>query len=78
MPEDERAALGDVAKDGVVAVVAGADTTTGALTATLYYLLLNPAAYERLQAEVDAAFPAGEEPLDVSKLSQMEGLNGCM
>ncbi|KAH9015099.1 high nitrogen upregulated cytochrome P450 monooxygenase 2 [Lactarius pseudohatsudake] len=29
-------------------------------------------------AEVDRAFPSGEEPLDVTKLSQMEWLNGCI
>ncbi|KAH9169509.1 high nitrogen upregulated cytochrome P450 monooxygenase 2 [Lactarius sanguifluus] len=78
MPEDERPSLTDVAKDGSLAIVAGADTTSGALTATLYYLLCNPIAYDRLQAEVDAAFPTGEEPLDVTKLSQMEWLNGCI
>jgi hypothetical protein len=43
-----------------------------------YYLLLNPAAYERLQEEVDGAFSSGEEPLDAVKLSQLEWLNGCM
>ncbi len=48
------------------------------LTAMLYYLLCNPVAYERLQSEVDSAFPSGEEPLDVTRLSQMEWLNGCM
>ncbi|KAF8258325.1 cytochrome P450 [Lactarius quietus] len=47
----------------VVGVIAGSDTTS---------------AYERLQAEVDGAFPRGEEPLDVTKLSQMEWLNGCI
>ncbi|KAI9447574.1 high nitrogen upregulated cytochrome P450 monooxygenase 2 [Lactarius indigo] len=78
MPEDERPSLIDVAKDGSLAIVAGADTTSGAFTATLYYLLCNPAAYDRLQAEIDAAFPTGEEPLDVTKLSQMEWLNGCI
>ena len=78
MPEDERPPLDEVAKEGALAIVAGSDTTSGALTATLYYLLRNPAAYDRLQEEVDTAFPAGEEPLDVTKLSQMEWLNGCM
>ena len=60
------------------AIVAVSDTTSGALTATLYYLLCNQTAYDSLQAEVDAAFPSGEEPLDITKLSQMEWLNGCM
>ena len=78
MPEDQRPPLDDVAKDGGLAIVAGSDTTSGALTATLYYLLRNPAAYDRLLEEVDAAFPTGEEPLDVTKLNQMEWLNGCM
>ena len=78
MPEDERPTFDDVANDGGLAIIAGSDTTSGALTATLYYLLRNPEAYDRLQEEVDAAFPIGEEPLDVTKLSQMEWLNGCM
>lgn len=78
LPEDERPSLADVATDGGLAIVAGSDTTSGALTAVLYYLLCHPEAYNNLQAEVDDAFPAGEEPLDVTKLSQMEWLNGCM
>ena len=78
LPEVERPSLNDVAKDGVLAIVAGSDTTSGALTATLYYLLCNPTAYDSVQAEVDTTFPTGEEPLDVTKLSQMEWLNGCM
>ena len=61
-----------------MAIVAGSDTTSSVLTAALYYLLHNPVVYERLQAEVDGAFLSGEEPLDVSKLNQMEWLNGCM
>lgn len=78
LPEEERPSLADVATDGGLAIVAGSDTTSGALTSILYYLLCNPAAYDSLQAEVDDAFPSGEEPLDVTKLSQMEWLNGCM
>ena len=62
----------------MLAIIAGSDTTSSVLTAALYYLLRNPMAYERLQAEVDGAFPNGEDPLDVIKLSQMEWLNGCM
>ena len=78
LPESERPSTDEVAQNGVLAIIAGSDTTSSVLTATLYYLLRNPMAYERLQAEVDGAFPNGEDPLDVIKLSQMEWLNGCM
>ncbi|KAH9007438.1 hypothetical protein EDB83DRAFT_2558165 [Lactarius deliciosus] len=63
-PTDKQAGLLDAQKTQQVSV----------LTAVLYYPLRNPAAYERLQAEVDGAFPGGEELLDVTKLNQMEWL----
>ncbi|KAI9447482.1 high nitrogen upregulated cytochrome P450 monooxygenase 2 [Lactarius indigo] len=78
LPESERPSPADVTKDGILAIIAGSDTTSSVLTAALYYLVRNPVVYERLQAEVDGAFPSGEEPLDVAKLSQMEWLNGCV
>ena len=59
-------------------MIAGSDTTSSVLTALLYYLLLNPRAYEHLQEEVDSTFMVGEEPLDTVKFSHMEWLNGCM
>ena len=77
-PESERPSTAELAQNGQLAIVAGSDTTSGVLTAALYYLLRHPVAYEGLQAEVDGAFPSGEEPLDVTKLNQMEWLNGCM
>ncbi|KAI9507521.1 high nitrogen upregulated cytochrome P450 monooxygenase 2 [Russula earlei] len=78
LPESDRPSVNEVAQNGLVAIIAGSDTTRSTLTAVIYYLLLNRAAYERLQEEVDSAFPSGEEPLGVLKLSQMEWLNGCI
>ena len=78
LPDSERPSVDAVAQDGSLAIIAGSDTTSSTLTAVIYYLLLNPVAYERLQEEVDSAFLSGEEPLDVLTLSQMEYLNGCM
>ncbi|KAN0137403.1 Cytochrome P450 [Lactarius tabidus] len=78
LPESERPSPAQVAEEGKLAILAGSDPVSIVLTAMLYYLLCNPVAYERLQAEVDSAFPRGEEPLDVTKLSQMEWLNGCI
>lgn len=59
-------------------MIAGSDTTSTVMAALLYYLLLNPVAYERLQEEIDSAFTRGEEPLDMEILSRLEWLNGCM
>ncbi|KAI0265867.1 high nitrogen upregulated cytochrome P450 monooxygenase 2 [Gloeopeniophorella convolvens] len=78
LPENERPPMGAIAQNGILAIIAGSDTTSAVLTAIIHYLLRYPEAYERLQKEVDAAFPPGEEPLDVVKLSQMEWLNGCI
>jgi cytochrome P450 len=78
LPEAERPSFEDIAQNGTLAIIAGSDTTSSVLTAIIYYLLLNPVAYEHLQEEVDSAFPSGEEPLDVVKLSHLEWLNGCM
>ncbi|KAI0279986.1 cytochrome P450 [Russula aff. rugulosa BPL654] len=78
LPEPDRPSFDDLAQNGTLAIIAGSDTTSSVLAAILYYLLLNPAAYERLQEEVDGAFSTGEEPLDAVKLSQLEWLNGCI
>ncbi|KAI0067779.1 cytochrome P450 [Artomyces pyxidatus] len=68
----------ELAADGILAIVAGADTSATVLTAFFWYLLQNPGAYQRLQQEVDNTFSGGEEITDAVKLSQMEWLNGCI
>ncbi|KAI0749187.1 high nitrogen upregulated cytochrome P450 monooxygenase 2 [Daedaleopsis nitida] len=49
--------------DGILAIVAGADTVSSALTSILFCLLTHPDVYARLQAEVDATYLPGEDPL---------------
>jgi cytochrome P450 len=78
LSKSERPSAQDLQMEGLLAIIAGSDTVNGSLVCAIYYLLCNPVVYERLQDEVDAAFPSGEEPLDMMKLSQMEWLNGCM
>ena len=53
----------------MLAIFPDSDTTRIALMAAIYYLLRNLETYEHLQEEVDGAFPSGEGPLDVTKLS---------
>ncbi len=76
--ESERLSVDDLSLEGLLAIIAGSDTVNGSLSCALYYLVCNPAVYNRLQEEVDAAFPSGEEPLDIVKLNYMEWLNACM
>ncbi|KAI0301723.1 cytochrome P450 [Multifurca ochricompacta] len=74
----ERPTNEDLAANGVLAIIAGSDTTSTTLTALFYHLFCNPAMYERLRDEVEKEFPGGEEPLDSTILGQMPWLNACM
>jgi cytochrome P450 len=67
-----------VRADGDLAIIAGSDTTATTLTVIWYYLLLEPAKFDRLRREVDAHFPPGEEPLDFTRMVNMPFLNACM
>ena len=68
--------IANVCAEGVLAIVAGADTTATTLTSVFYFLLRNPEAYRRLQEEIDTTFPDHEEPMDALRLSKMEWLTG--
>ncbi|KAI0065820.1 high nitrogen upregulated cytochrome P450 monooxygenase 2 [Artomyces pyxidatus] len=73
-----RPSLPTLTSDGILAIIAGSDTTATTLTALFNYLMQYPAVYERLQQEIEAAFPHGEEPIDAAKLSRMSWLNACI
>jgi cytochrome P450 len=56
-------------------MVAGSDTTSSATANILYFLISHPAAYKRLQAEVDGL---GDKLTDCTAQSQLPYLNAVM
>ena len=75
MEVSERQSVNDV----LVAVLAGADTTSTALGGIFFYLLGNPSTFDLLREEVDTEFPRAEgEPFDATKLARMSYLNAVM
>lgn len=73
-PADE-----EVVADGVLAIIAGSDTTSTVLSGLFCFVIANPEVYARLQKEVDAFFPAGEgDPFDATRLAEMPYLNAVM
>jgi cytochrome P450 len=73
--EREKPTFGQVASDASLAIVAGSDTISPTLANVFYFLLRNPTAYARLQAEIDSANPTIEE---VYTLSTLPYLNAVM
>lgn len=70
--------MGNVTSDGLLALIAGSDTAATALSHIFYFLLRNPACYQRLQREIDETFPRGEDTMDFTKQTEMPYLNACM
>jgi len=67
--------LADLWNKGGLAIVAGSDTTSSAITNLFYLLLTNPVKYKRLQAEIDEL---GDEVMDYGKQARLCYLNGAM
>ncbi|KAH7095469.1 NADPH-cytochrome P450 reductase-like protein [Paraphoma chrysanthemicola] len=57
-------------------LIAGHETTSGLLSFTFYYLLKNPAAYEKAQHEVDEVI--GKGPITVDHLTKLPYLNAVL
>ena len=68
----------EVASDGVLAIVAGSDTTATILSSLFWALLSHPTAYRRLQAEIDRYYPPGEDALSTAYHPEMQYLNAVM
>lgn len=60
---------------GGLAIIAGSDTTSSAITHLFYFLMCNPTAYKRLQAEIDEL---GDGIFDGTKLAHLPYLNASM
>lgn len=70
----------DLACESVLLLVAGSQSTSGALAATIFYLVQNPTQLERLQEEIRSTFSSGEEIRyeSGSKLAELPFLRACI
>ncbi|GJE91627.1 cytochrome P450 [Phanerochaete sordida] len=64
--------------DGLLALVAGSDTTATVVANTMYELLRHPNIFKRLQAEVDKFYPPGEDSLDAKHIKDMHYLEAVI
>ncbi|KAG6889898.1 hypothetical protein C0992_003691 [Termitomyces sp. T32_za158] len=75
LPGSKTLGIKQLVNDTPTLVVAGSDTTSFTLCTLFYFLLLNPIAYLRLQAEIDQSKTSWE---DVSELADLEYLNAAI
>ena len=64
--------------DGILAIVAGSDTASSALTSLFACLLTHPETYAKLQQEVDKYYPKGEDPYNAKHYRDMTYLHAVM
>lgn len=67
-----------IAADGMVAVIAGSDTTATAMSHLFYFMATNPRYCDKLRDEIDQFFPDDEGLVDFTRLSNMPYLNACL
>ncbi|CAN8106130.1 unnamed protein product [Discula destructiva] len=65
---------GAINEDSRVLIVAGSDTTSGALANSFYYLAQNATVYQKLQEILDAEFPGGESGWTYAKAKNIRYL----
>lgn len=68
----------EILADGMLAIIAGSDTTATMLSHLFYFMLRHPQCAEQLQKELVATFPHDEDPIDFARLARMPYLNACM
>ncbi|KAF7295565.1 hypothetical protein MIND_01096500 [Mycena indigotica] len=75
--EKKRPTMADVIGDGVLAIIAGSDTSSVALSSFIWCLLSNPDVFARVQAEVDAVYPDPDSVFDSLKHGELRYLTAC-
>jgi cytochrome P450 len=60
---------------GDLAIIAGSDTTSNAIANILYFIMTNPSAHKRLQAEIDEL---GDNLMDCATQAHLPYLNAVM
>ncbi|KAG6849321.1 hypothetical protein H0H93_009462 [Arthromyces matolae] len=65
----------EAVSDGAVAIIAGADTTSSVLANFIYFLLVNPQSYKRVQSEIDTL---GDEIMDFGKQARLPYLTAAL
>ncbi|KUJ11235.1 cytochrome P450 [Mollisia scopiformis] len=70
----------DIYVESHSSLFAGADTTAAAINSILYYLMLNPVAYEKLTAEIDASVISGDLsiPASYAEAIKLPYLKACI
>ncbi|KAJ7074047.1 high nitrogen upregulated cytochrome P450 monooxygenase 2 [Mycena amicta] len=76
--EKTKPTLQEVVVDGVLAIVAGSDTSSTALISFIWCMLTNPEIYARVRAEVDAVYPDPEAIYDSEKHGELTLLTACL
>ncbi|KAI0659811.1 high nitrogen upregulated cytochrome P450 monooxygenase 2 [Cubamyces menziesii] len=64
--------------EGVLAIVAGSDTTSSALTSLAFLLVAHPPVLKRLQEEIDQYYPPGEDPCNAKHYRDMHYLTAVI
>ena len=70
--------MNELVNHGILAVVAGTETTAIGMTCLFYAILTNPEIYAKLEAEVDKFSHGLQSPTDTSHHSEMHYLEAVM
>ncbi|KAI0331729.1 high nitrogen upregulated cytochrome P450 monooxygenase 2 [Cubamyces sp. BRFM 1775] len=67
-----------VVSEGIIAVVAGSDTVSSALTSIFFCVTANPQVYKRLQDEIDRFYPPAQDSCDTQYHREMHYLTAVI